>query len=85
LVGAFEGGCLGVVPERATLVAGLVLDLASYDVENERIARDLLVRFYLDDVTGLDAAPVGDLEALVSLGEDKLLHGLAIHSLGRLF
>ena len=62
-----------------------MLDLAPNNVENERIARDLLVRLNLDDVTSLNAAPVRDLEALVSLGENKLFDRLTIDFFSGLF
>ena len=51
----------------ATQPAGLMLDLAAHDVEDQSVTGDLLVGLDLDDVTGLDAAPVRDLEALVPL------------------
>ena len=84
LVASLERRGLVVVPEATSLVACLVLDLASHDVQDEGVARDFLVRFNLNYVTGLDAAPVGDLEALVALGEDEFLEGLAVDFLSRL-
>ena len=44
-----------------------------------------MVRFYLNDITSLDAAPVAQLKTLVPFGEDELLDGLAVDSLSRLF
>ena len=62
-----------------------MLDFAADDVEDESVARNLLVALDLDDVTSLDAAPVRDLEALVALREDELFDRLAIHFFSRLF
>jgi len=61
-----------------------VLHFAAHNVEDERVTRDLLVRLDLDNVARLDAPPVRDLEALVALGEDELLHWLAIDLLSGL-
>ena len=55
-----------------------MVELAADDVQDECIARDLLVRLYLDDVARLNAAPVTDLETLVPLRKDELLHRLAV-------
>jgi hypothetical protein len=75
---------LCIIPQRATLVAGLVLKFTSDNVENKCITWYFLVCFNLNNVAGLDAAPVGDLEALVPLGEDKLLNRFLIYFLSRL-
>ena len=58
-----------------------MVELAADDVQDERIARDLLIRLYLDNVARLNAAPVTDLETLVPLRKDELLHWLAVHLL----
>ena len=44
-----------------------MIDFAANYIQDERVARDFLVRFQLDDVTGLDGAPVGYLETFVPL------------------
>ena len=44
-----------------------------------------MVRFYLNDITSLDAAPIAQLKTLVPFGEDELLDGLAVDPLSRLF
>ena len=67
LVAALQSRCLEIVPQTAPLITCLVLDLGTHDIQDERIARYLLVRLDLDDVTRLDAAPVRDLKALVPL------------------
>jgi len=56
-----------VIPETATLVAGLVVDFAAHDIEDQGVARNLLIGLNLDDVTSLDATPICDLEAFVPL------------------
>ena len=61
-----------------------MLDLAPHDVQDEGVARDLLIRLDLDYVTSLDTTPVGDLETLMALGEDELFHWLTIDFLGSL-
>ena len=62
-----------------------MLDLTAYDVEDEGVTRNLLIRFDLNDVTCLNASPIAKLETLVAFREDELLDGLAINSLSRLF
>ena len=61
-----------------------MLNFASDDIKNKSVAWDLLVALDLNDVTCLDATPVRDLKALVSLREDELLHRLTINFLSRL-
>jgi len=84
LVAALQRRHFLVVPEAAPLVARLVFKFAAHDVEDEGVARDLLIGFDFDDVTRLDAAPVRNLEAFVPLRKDELLDRLAIHFLGGL-
>ena len=67
-----------VVPETTSLVTGLVFELASNNIQNQCVTRDLLVLLNLDNVTSLNATPVADLEALVSLGEDEFLNWLTV-------
>ena len=67
LVTAFESRTFCVIPQTTTLIASLMIDLASNDVEDKGVTGNLLVRLYLDNVSGLNTAPVSDLEALVSL------------------
>ena len=67
LVTAFQSWRFLVVPETAALVAGLVVDFAAHNIEDQGVTRDLLIGLDLDDVTSLDTAPVCDLEALVPL------------------
>jgi len=61
------------------LVACLVFKFASDYVKNERVTRNFLILFYLDNVTCLNATPVGDLKALVALRENKFFDSLGIH------
>ena len=84
LVAELECRCFSIVEKTASLVASLVLKLAADDVENERITRDLLVLLYLDYITGLDTAPICDLEALMALRKYELLDWLLINFLSRL-
>ena len=79
LVTAFQRGDLLVIPETAALVACLVLGLAADNVEDQSVTGNFLVGLDFDDVARLNGAPVGDLEALVALGENELLDGLAVH------
>ena len=85
LIAALEPWGLLVVPETATLIASLVIQLATYDIQNECITRYLLVGLDFNDVTRLDATPVTNLKALVALREDKLLDRLAVYLFSRLF
>ena len=78
LVASLECRCLRVVEKTAALVASLMLHLAADDVQDESVARDLLVRLDLDDVASLYTAPITDLEALVPLGEDELFYRLTV-------
>ena len=84
LIAAFESWRLKVVPETASLVTRLVVHLGADDVEDESIARNLLIRLDLYNISSLDAAPVGNLEAFVPLGKDEFFHRLTIHFLSSL-
>jgi len=61
-----------------------VLGLAADNVQNECVARDLLIGLDLDDVARLNAPPIANLEALMALGEDKLLDWFAVYFFGSL-
>ena len=85
LIAALERWSLLVVPETATLVASLVIQLTANDIQNECIARYLLVGLDFNDVTRLDTTPVTNLKALVALREDELLDRLTVDLFSRLF
>ena len=76
LVAASERWNPRVVPQAASLVARLISTLASGNIEDQGITRDLLVCLELDDVTGLKTAPVAKLETFVSLQEHELFDWL---------
>ena len=85
LVRSLPGGCFDVIPKRSTLVACLSLSFTFNYVENESVTWNFLVLLDFDNISTLDAPPVGDLKALVSLGEIKLLYRLGVNFFGRLF
>ena len=85
MIAALECGRLIIVKQATFLITSLVLGLATHDVENECVTRYLLIRLDLDNVSSLYAAPITDLETLVPLGKDKLLDGLRVDFLSRLF
>ena len=63
-----------VIPQTALLVASLRVVLAANDVQEETVARKILVFFQLEDVATLDAALLHLSEALAPLGGDVLLN-----------
>ena len=73
-----------IVPQSTSHAAGLGAGLASGYVQDECVTWDLLVLLHLDDVSGLDARPVEQLEELASLTEDELLYGLLVDSISSL-
>ena len=84
LVAALGCRIAEVIPQSTSHVTGLAAGFAPNDVQDERIARNLLVLLNLDDVSGIDICPVKQLEELASLIEDKLLDRLLIDSVSSL-
>ena len=84
LVAALRCWIAEVIPEPTSHVAGLVDGLASDYVQDECITWDLLVLLDFDDVSGLNACPVKELERLAPLIEDKLLDRLLVNNISRL-
>lgn len=78
LVGTLEGRITVVVEETTSREARLVAALAAHDVEDEGIARDLLVHFDFDYVTTLDRSPVRDDEATRLFCDNKSLDRLVV-------
>ena len=81
LVAALRCWIAEVVPQSTSHVASLVGGLASDYVQDERVTRNLLILLHLDDVAGLDASPVQQLEVFASLIKDKLLNRLLVDSI----
>jgi len=85
LVAALKGGISVIIPETSPLIASLVLHFGPHNVENQRITRNFLIAFYLDDVASLDLTPGAHLETLRSFAEDKLFYVFVVDFLGRCF
>ena len=62
-----------------------MFNFTANDIEDKKIARDFLVRFYFNDVSCLYASPVTQLKAFVSLGKYKLFNWLEVHLFSSLF
>ena len=85
LIAALDSQLFGVVEETSALVTRLDVMFGADDVQDEAIAGNFLTRLNLDNVAGLDRAPVLDLETLVPLAEDKFLDWLLVYLLSGLF
>lgn len=85
MIAALDSQLFGVVEETSALVTRLDVMFGADDVQDEAIAGNFLTRLNLDNVAGLDRAPVLDLETLVPLAEDKFLDWLLVYLLSGLF
>ena len=78
LVALLQINSLSIVPHASSLVAGLFILLAPYDVKNQGVTRHLLVVLDFDDISNLNICPIAPMKAFVALCEDKFLYRLAV-------